>query len=285
MLVLVSYSCHYLVLIIILVSVSNNTTCTLTGIDVFGALMGISFGAMGIPQITSAIEAFVSARIACYPAIIAINRKTNKKEDYNQDIESQRTSIVPLPKYVIDSSSADGKKPSLKGDITFQDVSFSYPTRAETLVLNSLSMTIKAGETVAFVGGSGSGKSTIIQLLERFYDVCSGSITIDNHDLRDLNVSWLRENIGLVGQEPTLFPCSIKDNISFGSPGVTQEEIETAAKAANAHDFITNFTHGYDTHVGDQGKQLSGGQKQRVALARVLIKNPKILLLDEATSG
>jgi ATP-binding cassette subfamily B (MDR/TAP) protein 1 len=128
-------------------------------------------------------------------------------------------------------------------------------------------------------------KSTVVQLLERFYDPLSGSILLDGNNLTSLNVRWLRSQIGFVSQEPSLFACSIRENILYGKPGATQEEVEQAARSANAHDFICAFPEGYDTQVGDKGTQLSGGQKQRIAIARVLIKQPKILLLDEATSA
>merc|ERR1712216_158955 len=139
--------------------------------------------------------------------------------------------------------------------------------------------------TVALVGASGSGKSTAVSLGERFYDPDSGSVTLDGTDLKELNVRWLREQIGLVGQEPVLFSGTIADDISSGKPGSTREQVETAAKMANAHAFIMEFPEGYDTNVGEKGGQLSGGQKQRVAIARAMIKNPAVLLLDEATSA
>jgi ATP-binding cassette subfamily B (MDR/TAP) protein 1 len=128
-------------------------------------------------------------------------------------------------------------------------------------------------------------KSTSAQLIERFYDPFVGSVMFDGNNLTSLNVKWLRSQIGLVSQEPSLFACSIRENILYGKPGATQEEVEQAARSANAHDFIAAFPDGYDTQVGDKGAQLSGGQKQRIAFARVLIKQPKILLLDEATSA
>jgi len=129
------------------------------------------------------------------------------------------------------------------------------------------------------------GKSTAVQLIERFYDPIGGSITLDGNDLRDLNVKWLRQQIALVQQEPKLFECSIRQNIALGAPGATDEQVENAARLANAHDFISAFPKGYDTEVGALGDQLSGGQRQRICIARCLVKSPKILLLDESTSA
>lgn len=138
---------------------------------------------------------------------------------------------------------------------------------------------------MALCGASGSGKSTAIQLIERFYDPDSGSVQLDGVDLRELNVRWLREQIGLVSQEPVLFGGTIAENIGMGKPGATKDEIVAAAKMSNAHDFIMTFPSGYETNVGEKGGQLSGGQKQRVAIARAMIKDPSVLLLDEATSA
>ncbi|XP_061918777.1 phosphatidylcholine translocator ABCB4-like isoform X3 [Entelurus aequoreus] len=152
-------------------------------------------------------------------------------------------------------------------------------------VLNNLSLIVKSGQTMALVGSSGCGKSTTIQLLQRFYDIQEGSIFIDDHDIRSLNVRYLREKIGVVSQEPVLFATTIAENIRYGQMDVTQQEIEQAAKEANAYDFIMNFPDNFETLVGDRGIQMSGGQKQRIAIARVLVRNPKILLLDEATSA
>ncbi|KAH3745928.1 multidrug resistance protein 1 [Pelomyxa schiedti] len=175
----------------------------------------------------------------------------------------------------------------VKGCICFKNVSFSYPTRPGTVVLDDFSLQVPAGARVALVGTSGCGKTTVISLLERFYDVSSGSIMLDNSDLQSLNIQWLRSQIGLVSQEPVLFGCSIKENIARGLPSgsATMEQIIDAAKDANAHDFIMALPKKYDTYVGEKGTQLSGGQKQRIAIARALIRNPKILLLDEATSA
>lgn len=168
--------------------------------------------------------------------------------------------------------------------IQFQDVCFAYPSRPDSDVLKGMSFELKPGETVALVGPSGGGKSTVISLLERFYDPKSGIISIGGTNLADLDLLWMRKKIALVSQEPVLFATTIAANIAYGCDA-TQEEIEEVAKQANAHNFITTFEEGYQTQVGERGVKLSGGQKQRVAIARALLMNPEILLLDEATSA
>ncbi|XP_078084341.1 ATP-dependent translocase ABCB1-like [Mustelus asterias] len=186
----------------------------------------------------------------------------------------------------IDSSSKDGHKPDgIKGDIEFKNIHFTYPTRPDIKVLNGLNVNVLSGMTVALVGASGCGKSTMIQLLQRFYDPEAGEISLDGHDIRTLNVKWLRQHIGIVSQEPVLFATTIAENIRYGREDVTDGEIEQAAREANAYDFISMLPDRFDTIVGQRGTQLSGGQKQRVAIARALVRNPKILLLDEATSA
>ncbi|CAF3377225.1 unnamed protein product [Rotaria socialis] len=183
------------------------------------------------------------------------------------------------------------RKNDIVGDIRFSNVHFSYPSRPDVSILNGLSFMAQRGETTALVGSSGCGKSTCVQLLQRFYDPTEGSVEldgtveIDDTPVNRYNIGWLRERIGVVSQEPILFQTTIRENIRFGKTNATQEEIEQAAKMANAHDFIKDLPQKYETLVGERGAQLSGGQKQRIAIARALIRNPRILLLDEATSA
>ncbi|XP_004537388.1 multidrug resistance protein homolog 49 [Ceratitis capitata] len=186
----------------------------------------------------------------------------------------------------IDPLNENGAKlESVTGNISFENLHFRYPARSDVQVLKGFSLQVRAGQTVALVGPSGCGKSTTLQLLQRFYDAPQGCVRLDGRDLRELNVSWLRSQIGVVGQEPVLFGTTIAENIRYGKPSATQEEIEKAARMANCHDFIVKLPSGYNTMVGERGAQMSGGQKQRIAIARALIRNPKILLLDEATSA
>ncbi|XP_042901555.2 ATP-dependent translocase ABCB1 [Parasteatoda tepidariorum] len=223
----------------------------------------VMFASMFLGQTSPYFEAFALAKGAAAKIFHIIERKP-----------------------VIDSSSEAGLRPrALRGVIALRDVNFSYPARKDVAVLKNMSLDVAPGETVALVGSSGCGKSTIIQLVLRFYDTDSGSVELDGTDVKDLNVGWLRDHIGLVGQEPVLFSTTILENIKYGKLDATQEEIETAAKIANAYDFIDALPLKYNTLVGERGTQLSGGQKQRIAIARALIKNPKILLLDEATSA
>ncbi|PSN32510.1 hypothetical protein C0J52_16611 [Blattella germanica] len=226
-------------------------------------LFGVLSGAMNIGLTTPHLEAFAVAKGSAAAIFSIIDR---------------------IPE--IDSLSKTGQKPGhLNGDIQLQGVHFQYPSRPDVKVLQGLSLSIKSGETVALVGSSGCGKSTILQLVQRLYDPAEGKVLIDGIDAKDLNVGWLRSHIGVVGQEPVLFGTTIKENIRYGKEDATQQEIEDAAKEANAHDFISKLPEGYDTMVGERGSQLSGGQKQRIAIARALIRRPNILLLDEATSA
>ncbi|CAG2053737.1 unnamed protein product [Timema podura] len=188
---------------------------------------------------------------------------------------------------IMDPTSYTMEKWVTSGNVDYSRVEFSYPTRENTRVLRGLNLEVRQGQTVALVGPSGCGKSTCIQLLERFYDPMSGSVSLDDRDISSLTMSSLRSQLGIVSQEPVLFDRTIADNIAYGDNNreVSMDEIIQAAKEANIHTFISSLPLGYETRMGEKGAQLSGGQKQRVAIARALIRNPKILLLDEATSA
>ncbi|ELW62295.1 Bile salt export pump [Tupaia chinensis] len=225
--------------------------------------LSVIVGAINLGNASPCLEAFATGRAAATSIFETIDRKP-----------------------VIDCMSEDGYKlDRIKGEIEFHNVTFRYPSRTEVKILNNLSMVIKSGETTALVGSSGAGKSTALQLIQRFYDPCEGMVTLDGHDIRSLNVQWLRDQIGIVEQEPVLFSTTIAENIRYGREDATMEDIVQAAKAANAYNFIMDLPEKFDTLVGKGGGQMSGGQKQRVAIARALIRNPKILLLDMATSA
>uniref|UniRef100_T1PIN6 ABC-type xenobiotic transporter n=1 Tax=Musca domestica TaxID=7370 RepID=T1PIN6_MUSDO len=228
------------------------------------AFFGIIIGADNIARTSPFLESFSMAR-GCAATIFKV-------------IDAQSK---------IDPMSTDGKllNYGLRGDVELVDVFFRYPSRPDVIVHRGLSIKIKSGTTVALVGSSGCGKSTVIQLMQRFYDPVFGSILLDDLDIRKYNIQWLRSNMAVVGQEPVLFRGTIAENISYGKPKATQKEIEEAAKAAGVHEFISKLPDSYKTVIGERGSQLSGGQKQRIAIARALIQNPKILLLDEATSA
>ncbi|NWI52551.1 MDR1 protein, partial [Calyptomena viridis] len=220
-------------------------------------------GAFSLGQAAPNLESVAKARGAAYEVYEIINKKR-----------------------LIDSSSKEGYKPDkLIGEIEFRNVHFSYPSRPDVKILKGLNLKVQTGKTIALVGASGCGKSTTVQLLQRFYDPDQGEITLDGRDIRTLNIKWLRENIGIVSQEPVLFATTIAENIRYGREDISDAEIERAAKEANAFDFISRLPHKFNTMVGERGAQLSGGQKQRIAIARALARNPKILLLDEATSA
>lgn len=177
------------------------------------------------------------------------------------------------------------KPEDFKGDITFKNVSFAYADDPDTLILDKLNLEVKQGQSVALVGPSGGGKTTICNLIPRFYDVTEGAVEIDGVDVRKLDLRTLRKNIGIVQQDVYLFSGTIFENIAYGRPGATEEQVIEAAKQAGAHDFIMSTVNGYQTYVGERGVRLSGGQKQRISIARVFLKNPPILVLDEATSA
>ena len=189
-------------------------------------------------------------------------------------------SIAPDIKDVEDAVSVG----TLKGDIAFENVSFHYEDQEEK-VLNHINLDVKAGEYLALVGPSGVGKTTLCSLIPRFYDVTEGAIKMDGIDIRRMKLQELRNNVGIVQQDVYLFAGNIMDNIRYGKPDATDEEVVRAAKNANAHEFIMSFPDGYDTDIGQRGVKLSGGQKQRLSIARVFLKNPPVLIFDEATSA
>ncbi len=191
--------------------------------------------------------------------------------------------ILDAKSDIVDKPNA-AKLPAVKGNVKFENVTFRYVGGGDP-VLKNVTFEAKPGETIALLGATGSGKTSIINLLPRFYDPTEGRITIDGHELRDVTLDSLRSQIGIVLQETTLFSGTIAENIAFGKPEATLEEIQAAAKAAAAHDFIMSFPEGYSTHVGERGTTLSGGQKQRVAIARALLLDPRILILDDSTSS
>lgn len=231
-----------------------------TMITVFFSVM---MGSMNIGMAAPYIEAFGIAKGAC----AKIYHLIEKKPEINPIV---RRGVTP--------------KGNLE-EIEFRDVEFQYPTRTDIKILQKLNLKIKKGETVALVGSSGCGKSTCIQLLQRFYDPNGGNVFINNVNIKDYDVQSLRQRIGVVGQEPVLFGTTIFENIRYGKENATRAEIVEAAKSSNAHIFIQKLPQGYETMVGERGAQLSGGQKQRIAIARALVRNPEILLLDEATSA
>uniref|UniRef100_A0A0E0C374 MDR-like ABC transporter n=1 Tax=Oryza meridionalis TaxID=40149 RepID=A0A0E0C374_9ORYZ len=230
---------------------------------VINVLMSVMMGAMSLGQATPSITAFAEGQGAAYRMFKTIKRQP--------DIDVCDTKGIILE--------------DIKGDVELKDVYFSYPTRPEYLVFNGFSLQIPSGRTMALVGESGSGKSTVISLVERFYDPQSGEVLIDGIDIRRMNLGWIRGKISLVSQEPVLFSSTIRENIAYGKEDQTLEEIKRAVELANAAKFVDNLPNGLETMVGERGIQLSGGQKQRIAIARAIIKNPRILLLDEATSA
>ncbi|CAD6231756.1 unnamed protein product [Miscanthus lutarioriparius] len=231
---------------------------------VFRVFLALAMAAIGVSQSSTLTSDSSKAKSAASSIFAIVDRKSriDPSEDAGVTVET------------------------LRGNIEFQHVSFRYPTRPDVQIFRDLCLTIHAGKTVALVGESGSGKSTAISLLQRFYDPDVGHILLDGVDIQKFQLRWLRQQMGLVSQEPTLFNDTIRANIAYGKDGQASEsEIISAAELANAHKFISSALQGYDTMVGERGAQLSGGQKQRVAIARAIVKDPRILLLDEATSA
>ena len=234
-----------------------------TGV-VLTVFFAVTTGMMTVGQLAPCIKAFAAGKEAFSRVIEVIKKK---------------------PIINIEESHKGKKLESLTGDIALNDVEFAYPSRDHLPVLKKVNLFFEHNKKTAIVGESGCGKSTCMQLIERFYDVQSGSITVDGVNLKDLNLRWWRENVGYVGQEPALFATTIKENLLFAKHDASMIEIEQAAKQANAYEFIMSLEKKFETFVGAGGAQLSGGQKQRIAIARAILKNPKILLLDEATSA
>lgn len=246
--------------------------------------VGAKFVSQGNSNFGNVYKAFFALAVAMIGAT-----QTSTMASCSTKANDSATSIFTIldRKSQIDSSSIEGSTMDLvKGDIDFMHISFKYPSRPDVQIFSDFTLSIPSGKTVALVGESGSGKSTAIALLERFYDLESGVILFDGVDIKTLKLSWLRDQMGLVSQEPLLFNDTIHANIAYGKHGeITEDEIVVAAKAANAHEFISSMPQGYNTNVGDRGTQLSGGQKQRIAIARAILKDPRVLLLDEATSA
>jgi ABC transporter fused permease/ATP-binding protein len=205
--------------------------------------------------------------------------------DFNRAAGAAERVFDLLERKPLITSGAGRMLPQLEGRVSWENVDFAYPTRLDMPVLRGFDLTLKPGEVVALVGPSGAGKSTIASLLYRLYDPQKGRVLLDGVPLSELDQDWLRQQIGVVAQEPLLFSTTVAENIRYGRPTATDDEIEAAARMANAHSFVSSFPEGYKTLVGERGVQLSGGQKQRVAIARAVLKNPKLLILDEATSA
>ena len=219
-------------------------------------------------------------------AVMMMYDPLKKLSRVNNDFQVIRASLHRIKEIFLAPEEKEGKveKKELSGDIEFQNVSFQYPDHKDS-ALEGIDLKIRPGETIAIVGYSGAGKSTLTDLVLGFWNNYTGSITIDSTDLKDYSLQNLRSHIGVVSQDIILFDDTVKNNILFGKPAATNEEIIEAAKAAYAHEFIMHMPEGYDTPIGERGVKLSGGQKQRISLARAIIKNPKILILDEATSS
>jgi len=249
------------------------------------------FGSRLIANLEISIDHFY----VCFMAVVLGSIQVGNIFSFVPDISSAQgaaNDVLNLLDSVpeIDSDSGDGKTPqNVSGHVRLEDVHFRYPTRPDARVLRGLNLEVKPGTFIALVGASGCGKSTVIQLIERFYDPLAGRIYLDGQLITDLNIREYRKQISLVSQEPTLYAGTVRFNILLGAvkppEEVTQGEIEMACRDANILEFIQSLPDGFETEVGGKGSQLSGGQKQRIAIARALLRNPKVLLLDEATSA
>ncbi|CAI5954612.1 unnamed protein product [Closterium sp. NIES-64] len=236
------------------------------GGSILTTMFAIALGSLGLGQALPNVTAFSKGCVAAYKIFVTIARR-------------------PVIGGEEEGGSGGKELEAVEGRVEFEKVCFAYPARPEVPIFKDFSLSIPVGTTVALVGPSGSGKSTVVALIQRFYDPTAGSVSLDGTDLRQLSLTWLRSQLGLVSQEPSLFATSILENIRYGKEDATQEEVEEAARIANAHSFVTALPQGYNTQVGERGVQLSGGQKQRIAIARAVVRNPRVLLLDEATSA
>ncbi len=253
----------------------------MTLINIIVIVAGAVFITKGIVDVTVLITFLLYVNNFTEP----VKKLINFTETFQNGVSGYERflEIMSIEPAIKDKENAVGKS-DFRGDVTFRDVSFRYNDKNE-YVLNHVSLDVKAGEYVALVGSSGAGKTTLCSLIPRFYDVTDGSICVDGVDVRDLKLKCLRNNIGIVQQDVYLFAGSIIENIRYGRPGASDEEVYEAAKKANAHEFIMSLPEGYDTDIGQRGIKLSGGQKQRLSIARVFLKNPPILIFDEATSA
>ena len=259
-------------------AVQNLPQVGLAFVLLFGGYMVIH-GTLGIGAILAfnSYLLMLQAPFMMLGMLIMMGQRAAASADRIYEILDEQPTITDKPDAVDLTES--------RGDVRFSDVRFAYDGDEANLVLSDFNLHLAPGETVALVGRTGAGKSTVSRLLTRFYDVNSGSVRVDDHDIRDLTLDSLRANIGIVLDEPFLFSVSVRDNIAYGKPDAAFADIEAAARAAGAHEFISELEHGYDTVVGERGYTLSGGQRQRIAIARTLLVNPPILVLDDATSA
>jgi len=255
---------------VLLVQIGQMENGTLFNFVIFTALIGGAIASLG----------------NFYTEIVAALGASDRVVDIleSDELEGAAAGSATVEKQGKAQAPTDGPA-KLRGNIRYENVRFNYPTRPDVNVLKGIDLTIQPGEKIALVGASGSGKSTIMKLLLRFYPINEGHITVDGHDIEDFNLHEFRKDLALVPQEVLLFGGTIRENIAYGQLDATEEAIRIAAQKANALEFIENFPEGFDTVVGDRGIQLSGGQRQRVAIARAILKDPAVLLLDEATSS